>query len=99
MKTSFWIFIVVSVILVTFSVQNSGPTEISFLIWTIQISKAVIIIATFLIGLITGALYGYFSRKPKKVKEEKPTLVIKKDDSAAPDEPKKNDDEKKEESQ
>ena len=64
MKLSFWIFIIVAVLLVTFSVQNSGPTEIQFLVWSIQVSKAVIIIATFLIGLITGALYGYFSRKP-----------------------------------
>jgi len=64
MKLSFWIFIIVAVVLVAFSVQNSGPTEIKFLVWSIQVSKAVIIIATFLIGLITGALYGYFSRKP-----------------------------------
>ena len=64
MKLSFWIFIIVAVLLVTFSVQNSGPTEIQFLVWSIQVSKAVIIIATFLIGLITGSLYGYFSRKP-----------------------------------
>jgi len=68
MKTSFWFFIVVAVLLVTFSVQNSAPTEVSFLVWTVQISKAVLIIATFLIGLVTGALYGYFSRKPAKVK-------------------------------
>jgi len=73
MKTSFWFFIIVAILLVTFSVQNSAPTEISFLMWKIQISKAVLIIATFLFGLITGALYGYFSRKPvvKTVKEEK----------------------------
>ncbi len=64
MKLSFWMFIIVSVLLVTFSVQNSGSTEIQYLIWSIQVSKAVIIIATFLIGLITGALYGYFSKKP-----------------------------------
>ena len=73
MKTSFWFFIIIAILLVTFSVQNSAPTEISFLMWNVQISKAVLIIATFLFGLITGALYGYFSRKPvvKKVKEEK----------------------------
>ncbi len=71
MKTSFWVFIIVAVFLVTFSVQNSGSTEITFLIWNIQISKAVIIIATFLIGLITGALYGYFSRKPTTSVTEK----------------------------
>lgn len=67
MKLSFWVFIIVAVLLVTFSVQNSGPTELQFLIWSIQVSKAVIIIATFLIGLITGALYGYFSKKPVSV--------------------------------
>ncbi len=74
MKTSFWFFIIVAILLVTFSVQNSAPTEISFLVWTVQISKAVLIIAVFLFGLITGALYGFFSRKPvvKKVIEEKP---------------------------
>ncbi|NPA37016.1 MAG: LapA family protein [Chlorobi bacterium] len=70
MKTSFWFFIIVAVLLVTFSVQNSSATEISFLMWTVQISKAVLIIATFLIGLVTGALYGYFSRKPAKAGKE-----------------------------
>ncbi len=69
MKTSFWFFILVAILLVTFSVQNSAPTEISFLIWTVQISKAVLIIAVFLFGLITGALYGFFSRKPVVKKE------------------------------
>ena len=69
MKVSFWFFILIAILLVTFSVQNSQPTEISFLMWTVQVSKAVIIIATFLLGLISGSLYGYFSRKPKKSKE------------------------------
>ncbi len=71
MKLSFWIFIIVAVLLVAFSVQNSGTTEINFLNWSINVSLAVIIIATFLIGLITGALYGYFSRKPIAVIPEK----------------------------
>ncbi len=69
MKVSFWFFILIAILLVTFSVQNSQPTEISFLMWTVQVSKAVIIIATFLLGLISGSLYGYFSRKPKTINE------------------------------
>ena len=69
MKVSFWFFILIAILLVAFSVQNSEPTEISFLAWTVQVSKAVIIIATFLLGLISGSLYGYFSRKPKTIKE------------------------------
>jgi uncharacterized integral membrane protein len=86
MKTSFWFFIIIAILLVTFSVQNSAPTEISFLMWNVQISKAVLIIATFLFGLITGALYGYFSRKPvvKKVKET-PVAEIEKDENFTED--------------
>ena len=68
MKVSFWFFIIIAILLVTFSVQNSQATEISFLIWTRQVPTAVIIIATFLLGLISGSLYGYFSRKTKTTK-------------------------------
>ncbi len=82
MKISFWMFIIVSVLLVTFSVQNSGSTEIQYLIWSIQVSKAVIIIATFLIGLITGALYGYFSKKPI-IQEPAATTTEEKEESIA----------------
>jgi len=92
MKISFWFFILIAIVLVTFSVQNSESTEISFLIWTIQISKAVLIIATFLLGLITGSLYGYFSHKPKKTKKaatpvpaEDISFDKKKEDSSKPE--------------
>lgn len=79
---SFWFFITISVLLVVFSVQNSGSVSVKLLFSDIDISLAILLVLTFLGGLVAGALYAFVRIRHK---EEKKTNNIK-DQS-----PKKND--------
>jgi uncharacterized integral membrane protein len=68
---SFWLFIIIAIILVVFSVQNSGPISVTIIFKQVQISLAILLVLTFLGGLITGALYAFVKFSHKK-KEEIP---------------------------
>lgn len=37
-----------------FAVQNLGAVEVSFLAWTLSMSKFVVIIASYLLGMVSG---------------------------------------------
>jgi uncharacterized integral membrane protein len=48
-----------------FSLQNLGPVEVSFLFWSASVSKIVVIVGTYLLGMLTGGgllhlIKGYF---------------------------------------
>jgi len=72
---SFWIFIILAILLVIFSVQNSGAIEVNVFLWQVSVSLAILLIGTFLAGIVTGALYAYWkflpSSKQLKKTEEK----------------------------
>lgn len=70
---SFWIFIVLAVLLVIFSVQNSEAIGVRVYFWNVNVSLAILLIGTFLTGLITGALYAYrkFLPNAKDLEQEK----------------------------
>ena len=59
-------FIIVLLVLV-FVFQNTEVVRVSFLAWDISMSRALMILLTFLIGLITG----WLSRRTKRDKQEK----------------------------
>ena len=40
--------------IVIFSVQNLGGVEVSFLVWSTTISKCVVIIGAYLLGMVSG---------------------------------------------
>ncbi len=40
--------------IVVFSIQNLGAVEVSFLFWSAKISKCVVIIGAYLLGMISG---------------------------------------------
>jgi uncharacterized integral membrane protein len=40
--------------IVIFSVQNLGGVEVSFLFWSTTISKCVVIIGAYLLGMVSG---------------------------------------------
>ncbi|ASB50154.1 hypothetical protein CDL62_13900 [Alkalitalea saponilacus] len=63
---SFWVFIALTILLVIFSVQNSGAIEVKLLFWKPNVSLSILLIGTFLTGLITGALYAYKRFLPEK---------------------------------
>jgi uncharacterized integral membrane protein len=72
-QVSFWFFITLAVLLVIFSVQNSEAIPVAVFFWNIHISLAILLIGTFLTGLITGALYAYKKLLPdhdKSLKEK-----------------------------
>lgn len=66
MKKSFWVLILLSIIIVLFSVQNASAVEFSFLSWTSNVSLAVLLIITFILGVLVGALYSALARRNKK---------------------------------
>jgi uncharacterized integral membrane protein len=70
---SFWIFIILAVLLVIFSVQNSEAIGVRIFLWNVEVSLAILLIGTFLTGLVTGALYAYrkFLPDAKDVKKRK----------------------------
>ena len=68
---SFWIFIILTVLLVIFSVQNSGAIDVNVFLWNVNVSLAILLIGTFLAGLVTGALYAYWKFLPSPKDLEK----------------------------
>jgi uncharacterized integral membrane protein len=67
---SFWVFIVLAIIIAVFSVQNSPAIPVKLFFWNVEISLAILLIGTFLTGLVIGALYAYQKLKPKSEKPE-----------------------------
>lgn len=70
LNLSFWIFILFAILLVVFSVQNSQAIPVQLIFWNVNASLAILLIGTFLTGLVTGALYAYSKFKPAKIKKE-----------------------------
>ncbi len=55
-----WIIVlIVMLFLVIFTVQNYEIIKIQFLFWSFQTSRAIVIFATLLIGIIIGWIGGY----------------------------------------
>jgi uncharacterized integral membrane protein len=49
-----------------FAIQNLGPVDVSFLFWTASISKIIVILGTYVLGMLTGGgilhlIKGYFN--------------------------------------
>ncbi|SMO78672.1 Protein of unknown function [Saccharicrinis carchari] len=71
MKKSFWILMILAVFVVVFSVQNADPVSFSMLMWRGELSLAILLICSFIIGAVVGALYyGIAMRQKKKNKME-----------------------------
>jgi uncharacterized integral membrane protein len=74
------VFIVLAILIVIFTIQNTQVVEIKFFIWQTSISRALVLLSTLFIGIILGWLItwaGYSRRKRKekeKLEEKKPLL-------------------------
>lgn len=55
--------IVFAVLVVIFSLQNAEVTEVDFLIWKMSMSRVLIILGSFAIGVIVGILVSL--KRPK----------------------------------
>lgn len=65
-KFSFWILIIMLLILVTFSVQNSFLVTVKLLFWQLEIPMAMLIVSTLIIGIVGGMSYSFIKSRAKK---------------------------------
>jgi uncharacterized integral membrane protein len=74
MKFTFILGIIIGILGLVFIAQNTEVVEISFLFWTISISRALMVLLVFTIGIMLGAIIKDISaRKKEKEKEKKNT--------------------------
>lgn len=73
----------IAVLAVIFALQNAVPITVSFLLWQVNSSLALILIVAFIAGVITSFLFNFLShlRKNRKlISLEKPVKETKQDD-------------------
>jgi putative membrane protein len=66
------VFIVLAILIVIFTIQNTQVVDIQFFVWKASISRALMLLSTLFIGIILGWLLTWtgYSRKKRKVKAE-----------------------------
>ena len=67
MNAKLVIAIIVLFIFAIFIVQNAQVVMVSFLFWKIEASRAVVLMATFVLGLFAGWILTQMFRKSKKI--------------------------------
>ena len=50
------VFVILAVLILLFVIQNTQVVETRFLIWTISMSRSLLLLGTFIIGVIAGWL-------------------------------------------
>ncbi len=55
------IFVILAVLILLFVIQNTQVVETRFLVWTISMSRSLLLLGTFIIGVVAGWLL----RRPK----------------------------------
>ena len=66
MKLSFAISIILAALAVVFSLQNAQPVKVTFLYWSFEGSLVIILLLTFLVGVIAAfiaSIPGYIRMK------------------------------------
>ena len=78
MQVYLFVAALIAVLAVIFALQNAIPITVSFLIWRVESSLALILIIAFIAGLITSFLFNTLTRirrphstSDQKKKEEK----------------------------
>ncbi len=54
-----------------FVVQNAEVVEVRFLFWSTEASRALVLLGTFIFGLISGWLIGWLHKKDEEAPSEK----------------------------
>ncbi len=68
-KIKLVVLVVVAILAVIIFLQNTETVETRILLSTVKMSRALLLILTFLLGLLTGALVtAHFLRKKKEAK-------------------------------
>ncbi len=55
------VFVILAVLILLFVIQNTQVVETRFLVWTISMSRSLLLLGTFIIGVVVGWLV----RRPK----------------------------------
>ena len=61
--------IVLGLLYAVFVIQNTQVLEVRFLFWSTQVSRALILAGTFMLGFISGRLWSWIRRKQEKTTE------------------------------
>ncbi|AKA35339.1 MAG: DUF1049 domain-containing protein [Muricauda sp.] len=65
MGTKHWIALLIAIIIVIFSLQNAEVTSVRFLIWKVDASRILIILGSFVLGVLVGVI---FLKRKKNIK-------------------------------
>jgi uncharacterized integral membrane protein len=57
------VFLVLGLLFATFIVQNAEVVQVQFLFWKAQASRAIVILGTFVLGIIVGWVSGRVKKK------------------------------------
>jgi putative membrane protein len=57
------VFLVLGLLFATFIVQNAEVVQVRFLFWSAQASRAIILLGTFILGVIVGYVSGRVRKK------------------------------------
>jgi uncharacterized integral membrane protein len=61
------VFLVLGLLFATFIVQNAEVVQVRFLFWSAQASRAIILLGTFVLGIIVGYVAGRVRKKETAV--------------------------------
>jgi uncharacterized integral membrane protein len=56
-------FLVLGVLLATFLIQNAEAVPVRFLFWGMTVSRSIVLLVTFALGLVVGLVSGRIGRK------------------------------------
>ncbi len=67
------VFIVLAILIVIFTIQNTHVVDIQFFVWKASISRALVLLSTLFIGIILGWIITWagYSRRKRKEREER----------------------------
>ena len=58
-------FLVLGVLLAAFFIQNAEAVPVRFLFWSMTVSRSIVLLITFALGLIVGLISGRVGRKDR----------------------------------
>jgi uncharacterized integral membrane protein len=63
--------VVLGLLYAVFVIQNTQVLEVRFLFWSTQVSRALILAGTFMLGFVSGRLWSWIRRKQEEATEAK----------------------------
>jgi uncharacterized integral membrane protein len=57
------LFVVLGLLIATFIIQNAEAVPVSFLFWTMTISRSVVLLITFALGFVVGLVSGRLGKR------------------------------------